>query len=611
MYNQRALETQLAHTGKDHVYVATYYAHVGSSYHLLDIYDSAVHYHQKALSGYEKHLGKDHYYVTISQSALGDVYYDQGDYFTAQSYYQQVLKATLSLFGSQHPSLADCYNSLGNTQSRLGDNVRAARNYHKALKISQVVGDEDVQYLYNNLGDLHADGGQYDSALWYGREALATGKRVRGADHLSLATLYNTLGETFHKQLTYDSALWYYERALNIWNNHRVIQHADLALLYEKLGDVYYALDDCERALANYQNSLTANTIDSEHQARLGLRQYISSEMLLSTVGAQAQALRKRYKQTGDTFQLEQAFGAYLRYDSLITQIQASRYRQDDQLFAQRTAKKVYEDALSTGMLLYQVTQDSAYWHRMFQLAEQSRTLALRRALASYEAKKFSGIPVEVIQQEQTLKLKKAQYQTLLQKSQEANDTAQVQRCQAILLALDQRYDSLTRKVEKDYPQYHQLKYQSTAITVAELQNKLDENTTMLAYFLGEDAGYIFAITPQSFRVTSFVCDTTLTEQVKQLRAAIAPRADETSYQALTTAARALYQKLLPPITLESSSPNAARQLLVIPDGQLSQLPFELLLTEVPSAGNRRLSVATVPYSSVQRELQLLGQLAV
>ncbi len=593
-YNQRALAVQLAHTGGDHPHVANYQSYVGNAYYVLGIYDSAVHYYQQASAGHKKHLGEDHYYLALVQTNLGDVYYDQGDYHAARSYYQQALRLTVSLFGKEDKLAVELYNQLGNAQSKLGNNIQASKNYRTALAISHAIGDENIQYLYNNLGDLHADEMQYDSALWYARQALSVGEQVLGSQDLSIAVSYNTLGEVFHKQLRYDSALWYYRRSLTIWGNYQITKHSDLALLYKNLGSIYFSLNDYERALASYQSSLRANAINPDNQVNSNFRQYISNEILLSTVHGQAQALQKSYEQTRNVAQLEESFDTYLRYDSLLTQLQTHRYHQEDKLFAQQNAKRVYEDALGTGMRLYQLTQDSTYRQRMFQLAEQSRTIALRSALTVYEAKKFSGIPAEVIEQEQSIKLKSAQYQTLLQASQEANDNAQVQRCRTILFHLNQRYDSLTQVMEKNYPRYHQLKYESEAITVAELQQKLSENTTTLVYFLGEDTGYAFAITANCLRVKTFPHDSLLSSQIDQLRVSIQPRVSQSTYQEFVTSATDLYQKILQPMISDITPQDASHRLIIIPDGKLSLLPFELLLTQAssPETGDYR----SLPY---------------
>lgn len=580
-YNQQALATQLASAGEHHAQTANYHAYVGLSYFDLTIYDSAAHYYRQALAGYKRSLGEEHYHTALAQGVLGNIYYEQGNYLTAKTYYLKAINAFTSLFGQEHKILVVHYNALGKTYAALEESSRAFKSYYKALNISNVVDNEDVQYLYNNLGDLYADLSQYDSALLYSRQALSTGKHLHGAQHHSMASLYHNMGDVFRKQAQYDSAWQYYHQALDIWSSQATNKHSQLALLYQEIGNVCRAKNDFEQALVYYQKSLEANQLRQNERTRTDAQQFMSDKVLLSTVEAQAQTMRAYYEQTKDLSYLTQAFDAYLQYDSLISQLQVHRYHQEDQLLTQRMAKKVYEAALSTGMLLYQATQDTAYWQAMFRLTEQSRTIALRSTMASAEVNSFRG---ELAQQERSIKLKKATYQSLLREAQQANDTAQVQRYWTILLDIDQQYDSLITALKINHPRYYQLRYDTKVVTVAELQQQMTKNTVALEYFVGDSVGYLFAITPESFWVVPFSTDIVLDDQVNQLRTAIQPRTSQSSYQAFATLATDLYQQLVQPAVEALADDHVLYQLLIIPDGTLSLLPFEVLLTEAVTA---------------------------
>ena len=580
-YNQKALAIQLAVSGEYHVQAASYHMYVGRSYFDLTIYDSAAYHYRQALAGYKHFLGEEHYYTALSRGVLGNIYYEQGNYLTARSYYLKAINTFTSLFGQEHQILRVYYSALGTTYSKIGEHPQAIQSYRRALNISNATGDEDVQQLYVNLGDSHANLLQYDSALLYSRRALAVGKRLYGSNHYGISTLYHAMGDIFRKQAQYDSALQYYHRALAVWNDHRITRHPELALLYQEVGNVYRAQSDYESARAYYEKSVRANHLRQNKLANTDSQQHMNNEVLLSTINAQAQTMQAYYEQTNDLTYLAQAFNFYLQYDSLISQLQVHRYHQEDQLLAQRMAKKVYEAALSIGMLLYQITQDTAYWQAMFRLTEQSRTIALRSTMASAEVNSFRG---ELAQQERSIKLKKATYQSLLREAQQANDTAQVQRYWTILLNLDQQYDSLITALKINHSRYYQLRYDTKVVTVAELQQQMTKNTVALEYFVGDSIGYLFAITPESFRVVPFSTDTVLDDQVNQLRTAIQPRTSQSSYQTLATLATDLYQQLVQPAVEALADDHVPYQLLIIPDGTLSLLPFELLLTEAVTA---------------------------
>ena len=599
-YNQRALSIKLSYGGSS-VQIATSYAHVGRSYSELTIYDSSSYYYHRALATYKSLLGDSHHNTARIQGLIGTTYYDQGLYHTAVAYYKKAINTFVSIFGQEHSILARYHLLLGNTYMALGENEKALESYYRSLRIPSENHEGGTQYLYNNISHAYTQLLQYDSAMMYICRALSIGKSVNGAQHYSMASFYHTMGDIFCKQSQYDSALHYYDRALSIWGNQRITTHPDIATLYQEKGKIYSLLEDYKQAMEYYQKSLNANQLALRTSKSAISNRYISDEVLLSTIEAKAQTLRKYYEYTENLFYLKKSFKTYLQYDSLLNQVQMSRYRQDDKLFTQQKAKKVYEEALEVGMLLQQLTQRPLYWQSMFQLAEQSRSVALRSALMTSEAKKYSSIPPSVLQQERALKIKRAQYQSLLRETQLKADTVGTLRYQAMLLNLNQKYDSLILRLEDKYPRYYQLKYETDALTIATLQRSLPLGTTMLMYFVGNHIGYTFVITPQDLRVVTFAVDSSLLDQVRELREAVQSRPDQNSYQQFLSSSYKLYHTLVQPAIRELDSAVDVHRLLIIPDSELYFLPFELLLTESPSfvSGDYR----TLPYLMRQHRI--------
>ena len=592
-YNRRALAIQLASTGENHLYTAQYWEYIGRNYLNLDTYDSASHYYNRALATYTNILGERHYYTAVAQRELGDIYYEQGAYQTSLAYYQQAATTFVTLFGPEHPTSVQCYGLIGSVYLELGENTKAEKNYRWTLHLSLITGGNAYD-IYNNLSNLYIKLEEYDSALWYSRQALAEGQTKLDEQDSHLAFTYHTTGDIFRRQSQYDSALWYYNRARTVLSDHQLSQHALGPIIYRDQGQVYRAQGQYERALASLQRSLDTNRqggvspIPSE--ATLNSSAFINSQVLLSTVQAQAQTLRAYYEHTNNIDYLAKAFRTYLRYDSLMGQIQTDRYDQKDKLFTQKVAKEVYEEGLSVGMLLYQITQDPTYGEAMFRLAERSRMIGLRSALAAVQAEEFSGVPPAVVQQENQLKLRQVQYQSLLQAANETGDTIREQRYRRILFTTRQRYDSLTASLKERYPRYYALKHDNQVLSATNLQKNLADNEMAIEYFVGDRTGYAFAITPRQVEITTFPIDTSLAYHVRQLRNSIQPRTSQASYRGFVASASALYQKLIRPVLKD----HRADKLLLIPDGVLNFLPFELLLTEAVSSGPG--SYQTLPY---------------
>jgi len=103
----------------------------------------------------------------------------------------------------------------------------------------------------------------------------------------------------------------------------------------------------------------------------------------------------------------------------------------------------------------------------------------------------------------------------------------------------------------------------------------LDAEARLVEYFWGQDSIYIFVLSPDRLAVTTVRKDSLFERQVSQLRGAIIER----NYD-LYTEAYWLYQYLLQPV----ESHLTASHLIIIPDGSLSYVPFEALLTHVATA---------------------------
>jgi len=137
--------------------------------------------------------------------------------------------------------------------------------------------------------------------------------------------------------------------------------------------------------------------------------------------------------------------------------------------------------------------------------------------------------------------------------------------------ALKREYEALRQRLEKEYPDYYDLKYRFETVGPAELRERaLDERTVLVEYFLGRERVFIFTITREGLEVTGVPRDASLEAELGELRQAILAR-DLASH---ARSAHRLYRLLLSPV----EGRLAARDLVIVPDGPLSTLPFEALL---------------------------------
>ncbi len=150
---------------------------------------------------------------------------------------------------------------------------------------------------------------------------------------------------------------------------------------------------------------------------------------------------------------------------------------------------------------------------------------------------------------------------------------------------LRRQHDRLVRYVEKKYTAYHRLRYDLRTETVQSVQRDLlQPGQTLLEYFTGDSAIFIHVVRPDGYRMVRVPRDFPLEDLVQDLRSGIMDCGPESDLPAAldryARAAHQLYQKLIAPVAADIP---AGDRIILVPDGLLTYIPFEALLTELPA----------------------------
>ena len=108
-------------------------------------------------------------------------------------------------------------NLAGYIADTLGEYDKAIGYFEQALASALATFGEahpNVAATHNNLGSAWKALGDYDKAIGYYELALASGLATFGKDHPQVATYRNNLGGAWESKGEYDKAIGYYELAL-------------------------------------------------------------------------------------------------------------------------------------------------------------------------------------------------------------------------------------------------------------------------------------------------------------------------------------------------------------------------------------------------------------
>jgi len=274
---------------------------------------------------------------------------------------------------------------------------------------------------------------------------------------------------------------------------------------------------------------------------------------------------------------LKLALRHYQACDTLINQARQSIITKSDKLALGEQASEVYKGAVNVCIKLSASSRpDSAsyYNEQAFYFSEKNKSSVLLEALAGAEAQKFAGIPDTLLKKEHKLQIDIALYKRILA---EQPDSAKEIIFRDKLFKASRQYDELITVFESQYSEYFELKYNLKPAGVKEIQKTLDPETAIISYFTGDSIITIFTITKENLDIITVPAIENIAYTIRVFRYDLLYTSSSGSAGDYKEYAYEMYGQLIPENVNER-----IKNLIIIPDGELSMIPFEALLTGNP-----------------------------
>ncbi len=501
--------------------------------------------------------------------------------------------------------------------------------FQKNLEINLALHSEksyQVNSSYLRLGFNYTRLGELDKGLQYLQCALAIGEELFGEYHEKNCFVHASIGKNyFRRGLSYfEKARHHFEAAIHIAKKVMGRYYPRIAVNYWRIAHTY--LHEKKYSLALSYNQKGFATLDKTfeldknkfHEAVL---EYLEASrdnwLLFEFLKQEAKILYQLYQENKKEVTFPQkSFEIYCLVSDTISLLYGSTASEGTQLRIRTTSKNIYENIIELGILLQSLSfHDTGLSPKVFEASEKSKANLLFFNLQTSTAKIASKIPKELLEKEQQLYREWKILEKKIKISANENtkiDTQVIEQWQSQLFDTQRRHETLIQKLEQDFPKYYQLKRQLPIAGVEDLQSLLSKrmNYTIVSYFVGEKALYIFVIGSQDFEVVEIDSFNDLTSKVKAFVRAINFSFEEESIELGCE----LYEILIAPIAAtlqktttyfvsnnENLSSDSTPTLLIVPDGILSQLPFEALLTQSVDSSN---SPQDLPYLLLDYNIQ-------
>jgi CHAT domain-containing protein len=268
----------------------------------------------------------------------------------------------------------------------------------------------------------------------------------------------------------------------------------------------------------------------------------------------------------------------------------------ESKLILNQENKRRMTEALAVCHELFAATGNSDYIDLAFELSSKAKGAVLLSSIRHNKALEFGGVPIEVTLKENTLKEEISVVRKLLynEKLKKQPSQAQMGYLENKLFVLDKQYDSLIEHIGNQYPSYYRLKYQNNLISVQQVQQKLGSNELLLDYVLHDSLSFLIALTKDEKYFVRLEGLPDAEMALKELLNYLKPdfsALNRRDYEQYIDVSYELYSFLIGPVKDLVSG----KQLVIIPDGILGYIPFEVLLTKQPDS-SEVIDYAGLPY---------------
>jgi CHAT domain-containing protein/Tfp pilus assembly protein PilF len=480
----------------------------------------------------------DDFAAAMALSTHAGVYLRQGEYHRALNLLQQA-REMLDALGDP-VNAARMARNIANIYIDVGQFERALPLFQEALDAfaGQRGVKRDVAGVLNSMGLVYDYLGQANMALDFYQRAVPAAQDAhdRGGEAMAL----NNLGMYHDSQGQYDLALSYSRQALDI--QRALSDRSGEARSLNNIGYTHHNLKDWDRAESHYEQALDI-WLALDDQANLAAG-YANLGVLYEDRGDAQRALEFYEKSMSLREKLRAAAGLE-EFKSSMAGLYASVYLRAARLYARRG------DAAGA-----------------FSVSERARARSFLDQLGGSRLDIRATADAEMVNQEQTLRNRLYTLEKELSETRAGaggqRSASQTQEKYRQLAAARQDYETLLAELKLSNPDYAAL-VSATPAGLADVQRLLDDQTTLLAYFLTDEQPLAFVV--RRDQISSF--------ELPIRAAELAATIDEfRSFADLSDATPAslqrLYDGLIRPLRAELRTP----RLGIIPHLRLHYVPF-------------------------------------
>ncbi len=505
-------------------------------------------------------------------------------------------------YGKGHPyATSVLYNLVLIYRSgRYKNHDKAEAIYEQILQIREKdrgKNNEDYAAAAMSFGSFYLDNKKdYKLAERYLLEADGIWRKTVGIKHFSFAKNLAYLASLYHQKGLDEKALQAFFQAKKIWEDIDKTQHAEYGNILSKLVDFYIEKAAYKKAKEYSYSLINAQVVDTSYQADennlkglVDQKLYVTNQVLTGLKLVHEIHLLE-YDLDSNKKHLELAFEATQIGLEISNNMRKEFTSEKDKLNNLSVVAVFASLAIEAGMQL----DEQVYFPLLFGYAEQNKSILLLDALKGDDVRQIGRLPDSLSQEELRLQKEKATIEKAIAEQPKGVISQSIVEKRIAISTAIQKFQ---KNIEINYPDYYELKYENKIATITNVQQSMEQNTCLLEYFVVDSMVYLFAVDRENRKLFKIeVTAGQLKRKIKELRQSLSNyneviKNSKNNFREYTTTAQWFYEKMVAPALVNKA---AIKRLVIITDGELGHLPFEVFLTE-PTI-KQRVEYKDLPY---------------
>lgn len=544
---------------------------LGSLYEIMHRYDEALYHRQQALkiiqADYAKH--KNPQLLAIAFNNMGNLYQTMGELQLSEQYFEKSNALHEINYGPKGAGFVRPLVHLAGIKNDLEKYDEAAQLYARAYNLQKEVDAQDwrnMAYVETQYGDLFFSKKQYNKAEAYYLKAIANLGKAGISNTTIVQQTHNTLAQTYAHTGRTAEALALLQNVLS--HNKKTYPKGNIVIAgqYNRISETWLLSHQPAKALLYSDSTFLELLQKPVLPAGNWIKDLPYYHQILRYLQNRTAIERALYNKDGNMRHLERITDLAQQYGTFLEKSLPALRTQNSMRQLAEQHKKIYNAAIEACWDLEKKHHAKNYLEAAFDFTERSKGLLLRLAA--------NNIMIDASNTHRSA----AEKQDLFWRKRISALNAQYlddgKKSDSLLTLLTASLESYYRfqdsMLQSNQSEQIKSKYRLRPASIDHIKNQLlGKGQSLVEYAVTSDYVFIFVITHSEFSVHRL--PVAVLSEISKLR-----KLFNLSAEQFSTAAYNLYQALIQP----AEHLFLSEKLIVIPDGELFYLNFELLISD-------------------------------